>query len=112
MTPAAVVNEPLYSILASDPDMVELVEPFVSEMPGRCDALRDLFTHANWADLKRAAHQLKGAAGGYGFDPLTPFAAQLENAITSGADSITIEIALEALVAQCGRVRAGADSQG
>ncbi len=103
----AATTKLLYSDFASDPDLAELVEAFVAEMPLRCDLLRGHFAAQRWSELKRTAHQLKGAAGGYGFDQLTPFAASLERAVSRGADSATIESALDTLVEQCGRARSG-----
>lgn len=107
MSSTALVTEPLYSSLASDPDLAELVELFVAEMPARCDLLQQLFAASNWSELKRAAHQLKGAAGGYGFDQLTPWAAQLEKILADGRDPQTIEAALAELLSRCRMVRSG-----
>jgi HPt (histidine-containing phosphotransfer) domain-containing protein len=70
--------EPIYSSLADDPDFACLVEMYVDEMPERMEQLRQLFQVGDWRELNRMAHQMKGSAGGYGFDPITPFAARLE----------------------------------
>lgn len=76
---------PLKSTLSSDPDMVELVQYFVDEMTNRIDSIR-LATHQkNTEALCIVAHQLKGAAAGYGFEPISRSAAVLEQ-IIKGSD--------------------------
>ena len=40
--------------------------------------------------LKVLAHQLKGAAGGYGFAAISNVSASLESAVIAGADKSTI----------------------
>ena len=101
-------EEAYYSPLGSDPDLAEIVALFVEEMPGRVSHLRGQFACANWDELARLAHQLKGAAGSYGFDQITPFAARLEKAICNGEPQVSVRAALEELVEACGRTRAGA----
>jgi len=66
------------SSLSSDPDMVELIAMFVEELPQRTEGLRELLERRELAQVQRIAHQLKGAAGGYGFADLGHSAALLE----------------------------------
>lgn len=102
-------QEALYSIFGDDPDLADLVEMFVDEMPGRVDALRWLCDEKNWTELERTAHQIKGAAGSYGFDQLTPYAARLESLLASGEQTEDrIREACDGLIELCRRVRAGA----
>ncbi len=72
---------PFVSTLSNDPDMRELVELFVMELPQKIGVFESLLEDDNWARLKHVSHQLKGSAGGYGFDCVTPFAARVEQAI-------------------------------
>jgi HPt (histidine-containing phosphotransfer) domain-containing protein len=97
----------IYSTLGGDPDLGELVELFVSELPDRIETLEKNYETANWDELRRTAHQIKGAAGSYGFHALTPAAAKLEAAIKGerGEDQITAD--LNELLDLCRRVRAG-----
>ncbi len=99
-------STPLYSVLATDPDLREIVEMFVSEMPDRISQMVDVMEKEDWEGLKRLAHQLKGAAGSYGFEPLSPTAAELENTIADGASEEDIKASLEELVKMCRRVSA------
>ena len=71
-------SQHIVSELASDPDMVELVELFVQELPSRAAALETCLAQHDYEQLVRLAHQLKGAAGGYGFPTITEKAAVVE----------------------------------
>lgn len=72
---------PLVSEFADDPDMTELIEQFVGSLGHKQQALRAALARTDYATLKTLAHQLKGAAGGYGFTPITAAAAVLEEAL-------------------------------
>ena len=101
------MSQPLYSSLATDPDLAELVEIFVESLPERIQTLQEAFDRGDWETLRRTAHQLKGAAGSYGFDPLSPSAARLEQCVDAEQDTQAIAQALEELLELCRRVRAG-----
>jgi len=97
----------LHSPLAEDPDLAEVVELFAAEMPERIANVLRHFDARRWRELQRAAHQLKGSAGSYGFAPITPAAARLEDAVREARPEQEIRQAVEELVALCARVRAG-----
>jgi HPt (histidine-containing phosphotransfer) domain-containing protein len=101
------VTEVYYSPLATDPDLAELVELFVQELPERLAQLQLAFETGNLAELARFAHQLKGAGGSYGFPQLTPIAARLEMMAKQGADDAALRAALDHLIALTRRLRAG-----
>lgn len=102
--------EPMLSVYENDPDMGEIVALFVAEMPDRRD---DLYKAVEAGDLSQAiriAHQLKGAAGGYGFEALGTVATTTERALLDLLDANNSEVtALRAaatpLLEACGRVR-------
>ena len=96
-----------YSTLATDPDLSEIVEMFVEEMPGRIRHLQQQFVTNDWDELARLAHQLKGAAGSYGFDQITPYAARLERSVRNGLPMNEVRSAHEDLCQACARVRTG-----
>jgi histidine phosphotransfer protein HptB len=100
-------TEPLYSTLAEDPDLSEIVDMFVDEMPDRIANLLAQLESGNWEELRRAAHQLKGAAGSYGFDAISPSAANLEDALHNGELEAKIKSATDSLVALCQRATSG-----
>jgi HPt (histidine-containing phosphotransfer) domain-containing protein len=78
---------------------------FVDEMPDRIAALTDQMAGGDMEGLRQTAHQLKGAAGSYGFEPITPCAAQLEQAIRDRESLERIREATEELVDLCSRIR-------
>jgi HPt (histidine-containing phosphotransfer) domain-containing protein len=110
MTAAATPVNLVYSDLAEDPDLAELVELFVREMPSRVTNLQARFDKADWQELERAAHQIKGAAGSYGFHALTPAATRLEVIVRKRSPEDEIRQALDDLTALCRAVRAGVPS--
>jgi len=69
----------LVSQFANDPEMAELVEVFLSELPDRVRALTAAWDTHQVRDLSRMAHQLKGASAGYGFPQIGDAAASLES---------------------------------
>jgi HPt (histidine-containing phosphotransfer) domain-containing protein len=108
MTTTAIDQGPIYSVLASDPVLSELVEMYVAEMPDRIAAIEHAFAGGDREIMRRAAHQMKGAAGSYGFDCLTQAAAALESAVLSDLAAAKIQRSLEDIVQLCRRIRAGA----
>ena len=85
---------PLYSDLSTDPDMLELVEMFVDELPDRVAAIEQPVKQANLADLAKLSHQLKGAGGGYGFSTITEAAAVVEKQAKSQTDIESVQESL------------------
>ena len=93
---------------AQDPDMAELVQIFVAELPKRIAAMEAAHREGALSALTRLAHQMKGAAGGYGFPSISQLAGRLEatikesrepeRALKEASDS------LRELVELCGRV--------
>ena len=97
----------VYSRLAVDPDLGEIVAMFVDEMPERVAKLLAQLNAADWDALLRTAHQLKGAAGSYGFDAITPYAGKLEAAVGHREPESQIRTLVEDLVDLCNRARSG-----
>lgn len=97
----------IYSKLAGDPVLVELIAQFVTELPVRANRLRRQLADEDWSGLARMAHQLKGAAGSYGFDAITPVAARLELEVKNGAGSKVVAETVQELTALCQRATAG-----
>ena len=99
--------EPMYSTLGGDPDLSDLVTLFVEEMPNRVANILDLLDRSEWEELRRAAHQIKGAAGSYGFGAISPCAGKLEFAIRDQEPEENIRQAVDDLVSMCNRACAG-----
>jgi len=105
-------NDPRARILsefAADPDMAELVELFVTELPTRVAALNAAWSGKRLTDLTRLAHQLKGASAGYGFPAIGNAAGTLEAGLKQ-LDAATAQASVERLAKEyrelvdlCGR---------
>ncbi len=98
-------DESIDSSFNGDPDIGDLVAQFVEEMPSR---VATILHHLNTWDstlLLRDSHQLRGAAGSYGFEPLAPWAGRVEDAIRNGESEEQIRQAVLELVDACARVR-------
>lgn len=96
----------VYSKLAADPVLTELIAEFVAELPARTSRLRRQLSDNDWPALARTAHQLKGAAGSYGFDAITPLASQLEQQISLGVEAKLVAETVQELVMLCQRASA------
>ena len=96
-------GQPLHSEYAGDPDMRELVEMFVSDLPERVEAIEKAVRQADMANLTRLSHQLKGAAGGYGFTPITDAAATVETLAKAEKDLQEMEMSIAQLLSLCRR---------
>ncbi|MEO2020147.1 MAG: Hpt domain-containing protein [Fuerstiella sp.] len=106
MNDSVLQSDALYSSLATDPDLCELATMYVGEMPDKIVALKEAFSSGDLNTLRQKAHQLKGSAGSYGFDQLTPSAATLEASIRSEQPLNQIREALNQVIGLCRRIRA------
>jgi PAS domain S-box-containing protein len=89
--------------LLSKPATAKLVETFANRLPERCAAIRAAADAVDEALIKRLAHQLKGAAGGYGFSSVTDAAASLEKTLIS--DAAALDTAVRTLIDACDSAR-------
>ena len=53
--------EPIRSEFENDPDMMEIVEEFASELPSRALAMEECMASGEMDKLQTLAHQLKGS---------------------------------------------------
>jgi signal transduction histidine kinase/DNA-binding response OmpR family regulator len=79
--PVAAPKAPLRSTMRDEREMADLITRFVNNMPARITSLRAAASQHDMAALVDQVHQLKGAAGGYGFAIITQVAARLEQAL-------------------------------
>jgi histidine phosphotransfer protein HptB len=107
MTTCACDEDLLYSDLAADADLAELVDLFVRELPGRLRDFERAIAAGDLDGIRKLAHQLKGAGGSYGFPALGTAAAELEQAARRCEATPMLVLALDRLTAVCRRLRAG-----
>lgn len=103
-------SEPLFSVYENDPDVGEIVAQFVTEMPERRAELVRAVQACDATATSQIAHQLKGAAGGYGFEELGQIAAAAEHALADlreagKVDASALHAAVAPLIDACDRVR-------
>lgn len=92
--------------------MTELIEYFLTELQGGIDSLRSASQQGDHATLRKLAHQLKGAAGGYGYPSITDSAAELEDALRQELlDPGCITSRLEGLIDLCRRAIGASNAQ-
>ena len=95
----------LVSTYGAEDDMKEIVRQFVRDLPERSSAVLRAYRSSDMGALKRLAHQLGGAAGGYGFPRITEAARQVEKAVADGDDQL-LRRTTEKLAALCRRAKA------
>ena len=93
----------LLSELSDEADMHELIEMFVNELPHRIEAIVQALEGRDIQKLAGLAHQLKGAAGGYGYPTITDAASRLELASKSGETVDLLKSHYEDLANLCHR---------
>jgi HPt (histidine-containing phosphotransfer) domain-containing protein len=95
---------------SDDAEMVDIVEMFVEDMPRRLEALAAAWECMDVECVRRLAHQLKGAAAGYGYPRLTERARALEDLLRDPEDESAEAVLRRAsaeyqeLIDLCGRV--------
>jgi len=99
-------DTPLYSEFADDPDMGELIDCFLAELPDRIREIEKARDEHRTAALASLAHKLKGAAGGYGYSPITDAARMLEQHARTETDVESIRAAINELKDLCARAHA------
>lgn len=82
--PALTVDDE-WSALLEDPEFKAMADEFRNDLTRRIDSMREAIRDSDWTLLESLAHQLKGAAGGFGFTELSEASGSLETTLRSGA---------------------------
>lgn len=98
-------GEPVVSAFAADPERVEWAEWFVGTLPETIRELERAAAARDFGKLDVLSHQLKGAAGGFGFPTITQAAGELEKLARTGQVD-KLAPATAKLVDLCKRARA------
>ncbi len=83
-----VIAGPIHSTFSEEGEMRALIRIFLDELPERVDQLESAWREGDSERVARIAHQLKGACTGYGYEPLTAAAAELEEAIVDAGQEL------------------------
>jgi signal transduction histidine kinase/DNA-binding NarL/FixJ family response regulator len=73
-------EETLQSVFADKPVIARILPKFLSCLDARLQAMDAALAGGEWEELRRLAHQLKGAGGSYGFPSVSEAAKKLEYA--------------------------------
>ena len=96
--------ERLVSTMVDDGVVKRLLPDFIAELPSEVGKLLSLLRASELDELRRVAHQLKGAGKGYGFALITETAARAECAVAEGQALDLIAAEVESLVRLIRRV--------
>jgi PAS domain S-box-containing protein len=81
-TPApAAISAPIRSTMQHDPSVQKLLTKFISRLPERVSTMQTQLHRQEMEALRQTVHQLRGAAGGYGFQTITDQATRAEQKI-------------------------------
>ena len=100
-------NSTLAKLMAK-PGTAKLVERFLAGLPERINAIQAAATKEDWNQLKILTHQLKGAAGGYGFGAVSAAAGKIEASVNAGAGAADIAAQIRQLAQICSSLRVAA----
>jgi CheY-like chemotaxis protein len=99
-------DEAIASTFRDDTDMAGIIAEFVGQLPRRLVEMRQAAANNQWDVLLRAAHQLKGAGGSYGYACLSEAAGELESH-AKRRDAEAAMLALNNLMKLSERIQAG-----
>jgi signal transduction histidine kinase/CheY-like chemotaxis protein len=99
-------DEAIASACRDDTDMAGIIAEFIGQLPQRLAEMRQAAANSQWDVLLRAAHQLKGAGGSYGYTCLSDAARELESR-AKRRDVEAVMLALNNLTKLSERIRVG-----
>ena len=99
--PLHVAEHRLVSEFATDPLVGPLVGEFVTSLRGKINRMQSALHAHELSVLSELAHQIKGAAGSYGYPSITTAADSLEVAIEVGQDFEAINESVQELIGRC-----------
>jgi signal transduction histidine kinase/CheY-like chemotaxis protein len=95
---AGAIGPALVSTLAEDPEVKDLLRDFINMLPGKVEQFHELLKRRDPQALRQFAHQINGAAGGYGFPQITRCAGRLEAMLRDGQPWDQVTAATHALI--------------
>ncbi len=101
--PGAPKPDAIFSTFSDDPDMCELIGEFLRELPERLVILEQALNAHDTASIASLAHQLKGAAGGYGYPQITEASRVVEQEARDDREVEALRKSVAQLKALCER---------
>jgi CheY-like chemotaxis protein len=99
-------DQAVLSLFAADAELADVLDGFVAGLSNRARVMRDALAAGQHGELQRAAHQMKGAGGSFGFPELTRLGGDLELAAKAG-DIEAAGLALARLAELCAQIVQG-----
>lgn len=96
------------SILAEEPDLIDLIDKFMLRLPVLHDAIISAYKNGDKETFLGFIHQLKGVGGGYGYGILTELCASIEEQATTGNED-NVSMLLDKLNTVVQKILAGHD---
>lgn len=93
-------------LLKDEPELADMVDNFVRNLPGFIQSIKDAMLASNHDQLAKAAHDIKGVGGNFGFPALAEIGAQLQFQACAKNDP-EIHMLFEELKVMGERIRAG-----
>jgi PAS domain S-box-containing protein len=88
----------IMSSLAGNPRMMKIIPEFVDGLPGEVRKMIDFLERKDLLALQQVVHQLLGACGGYGFDPVSKPAQKAEESIKAGEALQSVAAEIKSLI--------------
>jgi HPt (histidine-containing phosphotransfer) domain-containing protein len=101
--PRREAKAPIRSSFSDDPEMRELVDYFLGDLTRRVESLRSALDADDALVLRRLAHQLAGAAAGYGFAEIGDAAHEVDDGLAHEMLVSDVRERAEDLIALCRR---------
>lgn len=71
-----------------DPDLEDLIPGFLQNRHNDVSKLTALLAEKSYTEIHLLGHSMKGVGGGYGFDAITEFGAEIERAAEAEDDKL------------------------
>jgi signal transduction histidine kinase/CheY-like chemotaxis protein/HPt (histidine-containing phosphotransfer) domain-containing protein len=97
LAPAVGRGDKIKSSLLGYPGMKNIILEFIEGLPEELQKISDSLERFDMTTLRRTVHQIRGAAGGYGFDQITGPAAAAEESIRAEASIDVIREKIDGL---------------
>lgn len=98
-------DEPLNSSLEGDAAMTDAIVAFVAELPKQIRGLEAAAIASETEGLLAHLRTLKSQAGGFGFEPISQMAAEIENGVLAKKAIVELVAEVKQLVKLCGQAR-------
>lgn len=95
-------------LLEEDPGLIDLIDKFISRLPGMKQAIISAYDGKNWEGFADLVHQLKGVGGNYGYPMLTTLCADIEVKVKE-EDFANVKIQLDEFNSMSEQILAGSD---